>query len=308
MVNADRISSIMRIAFLAAIVAAAILTTGARAQSTDSTYFPMDVGNFWNMAWILDNPFMPWDTLDSGTFSIAGTTTIGTTKYTLLSPGKRFLSSDTIRAAEDGNIYSLYHGKEYLLFDFSAEGDSAYTYPFEYSAHTDTFAYYVNVRERTSCNTFVGTFQNCISFYFDVPGAIDEEKGYTFAPAIGLVSFGGAWEHGSLYGAQVRDRAYVVGVDDPGEPPSRDPLVTLYPNPTRNNLILQIRSNQPAVVAVELFDVLGREVGKIYADVTSGTNRVELDVSNLATGTYAARITTTGPHSSAQERTFVVAR
>ena len=273
----------------------------AAGQSADSTYLPLQVGNSWTMAYILDPPFEPWDTVAVGTFEIAGTAIVNANEYTLLSHHLAF--ADTIRAAADGNIYALTNGIEQLLFDFTADGDSAYTF----AALGYEAPYQVSVKKGMSVQTFVGTFDNCISFAFDVPESIDEEIGYTFAPGVGLVAFSGAWEYGWLVQGKVGERIYITGVDDAAKIATLDPL-SVFPNPVSTDLNLVVTSERPGRVRVSVFDIQGRTIRSFEAVVSQGSNTVKVDAAGLAAGVYALRVVPEDHKSSARTTQFVVAK
>lgn len=67
--------------------------------------------------------------------------------------------------------------------------------------------------------------------------------------------------------------------------------VLAFPNPARDQLVIQV-NGLAGVVAYELFDAAGRAIhGR-----SSFSERVTLDVSALASGTYHARITVDGAY------------
>lgn len=292
-------------AYATPLIIALSIAVPAYSQTADSSFLPLEIGNAWTMAYVLDHPFQPWDTLTAATFEVSDRILLDSTEYTLMSPSKGFMFADTIRTAVDGNIYSMRNGIEQLLFDFTAVGDSAYTYPFD-NAGSD---YYVRVETNVTIKTFVGTFDNCISFYFDVPEAIDEELSYTFAPGVGLVAFGGAWSFGWLYSGQVGDRAYVTGIDDVTEQTRDIELVSIHPNPVADQITIRLQTRQSTNATIDVFDVQGRRVRtSSLAHLPSGQNDVKIDVTNLAAGLYSARISTASMPTSFQAITFVVSR
>ncbi len=53
--------------------------------------------------------------------------------------------------------------------------------------------YVISVKTNIEVTTKAGTFKNCIRFFFDIPGAVDDEISYTFAKGVGVVEINGAW-------------------------------------------------------------------------------------------------------------------
>lgn len=286
-----------------ALIVLLCLTKVASAQTTNPTFLPLDVGNTWTMGYVLQPPLEPPDTLTSATFEIVGQTVVDSNAYAVLSQNEGFVYADTLRMGHDGNIYALRNGTDLLLFDFAAEGDSAYTYPFEF----DSLSYYVHVQKNVSVKTFVGTFEDCVSFFFDVPMAIDEELGYTFAPGVGLVAIGGAWQRGSLLAGQVGGTTYVTRRDKQTAPLVE--LQSMHPNPATSEVVFRIQSDLADEAAIEIFDVLGRKVAAIRtARLSAGQNDITFDVTTLAAGVYAARMSTNSASRFSQVVSFVVAR
>jgi hypothetical protein len=67
-------------------------------------------------------------------------------------------------------------------------------------------------------------------------------------------------------------------------------LVSSYPNPVNGIATIQVVLAKAGNGKLTLYDELGREVRSWEKGVwTAGENRVALDVSNLATGSYVAR-------------------
>lgn len=72
---------------------------------------------------------------------------------------------------------------------------------------------------------------------------------------------------------------------------SADPLLgkatfRLYPNPTREKLILEIESEESRKIAVEFIDMRGRKVSKALPIEIGSNSEHTFDVSNYAVGTY----------------------
>ena len=72
---------------------------------------------------------------------------------------------------------------------------------------------------------------------------------------------------------------------------SVDPLLgkatfRLYPNPTREKLILEIESEESRKIGVEFIDVRGRKVSKVLPIEIGSSTEHTFDVSSYAVGTY----------------------
>ena len=82
--------------------------------------------------------------------------------------------------------------------------------------------------------------------------------------------------------------ASAVELPVPGEP-----VLTVYPNPTRGDLSLDLTMPSPADVLVEVFDVLGRRVmvGP-EAHLAAGTHEIPIHTGSLPAGLYIVRAST----------------
>ncbi len=72
---------------------------------------------------------------------------------------------------------------------------------------------------------------------------------------------------------------------------SQSRQIELYPNPTRNQSMVQINLEQEAAVRITIYDVHGRLV-KVVCDqkIPAGTNDVHVDVSDMAAGPYTIKV------------------
>ena len=65
----------------------------------------------------------------------------------------------------------------------------------------------------------------------------------------------------------------------------------IYPNPAQfGQAFLDIATPEEAVASIQLFDQAGRMVRNMETELYSGVNKVELNVNNLAQGTYFAAV------------------
>jgi thiol-disulfide isomerase/thioredoxin len=68
--------------------------------------------------------------------------------------------------------------------------------------------------------------------------------------------------------------------------------VTLYPNPVSDNLTVEFNSDLASTIRVTAVDIMGRTVKNFGAEnLVRGDNQLQLNVSNLVSGTYFLRIT-----------------
>ncbi len=85
-------------------------------------------------------------------------------------------------------------------------------------------------------------------------------------------------------GFQQAETSFSDGVDD-----LHQWLVdySLYPNPTQDQLILELNTEVPMQLDLEVYDVLGRSVGISVEDwQVKGVDEKTLDLKNLAVGAY----------------------
>lgn len=65
--------------------------------------------------------------------------------------------------------------------------------------------------------------------------------------------------------------------------------LSIYPNPTQDVCLLELRSKASGILRIELFSVTGSKVQTHSQSVRVGSNRINLDVANLPTGIYMVR-------------------
>ena len=73
-----------------------------------------------------------------------------------------------------------------------------------------------------------------------------------------------------------------------GETTEPQPTVNIFPNPASNLLNITFDAAGRTQISIEIMDVNGKIVQT--QAVTDGTNKVELDISNLASGLYVVRV------------------
>ncbi len=100
-----------------------LLPFRVQAQLSDTSFFPLGVGNTWTYFQVLHPPNAPPDTLWRGIYSVAETILIQDTFYYVA--GYPFSLADTLRADDQERIWARLHGKETLEFDIAlAEGET----------------------------------------------------------------------------------------------------------------------------------------------------------------------------------------
>lgn len=68
-------------------------------------------------------------------------------------------------------------------------------------------------------------------------------------------------------------------------------VLTIYPNPVKNNLGIEIRSVRQGRVIAQVMDVKGAVLKQTSFNVVTGTNVNSLDVTNLSNGVYILKLT-----------------
>ncbi len=67
--------------------------------------------------------------------------------------------------------------------------------------------------------------------------------------------------------------------------------LTLYPNPVRGKLVVQLNSKRSNEVAIAVFNSLGNQVMQKNYSIVTGTTQVYADVASLPSGLYTVRVT-----------------
>jgi hypothetical protein len=68
---------------------------------------------------------------------------------------------------------------------------------------------------------------------------------------------------------------------------------SLAPNPATDKTSIQFNVNSAKTVSINLFSVSGQLINSISHEVVSGSNTIDLDVSNLELGTYFIQLSST---------------
>ena len=67
-------------------------------------------------------------------------------------------------------------------------------------------------------------------------------------------------------------------------------VVTIYPNPTKNTLNVDLSTSRVSQTEVKLLDMSGRVVKTVMAQTIKGMNHIKLDISEVAAGVYGLQI------------------
>ena len=87
--------------------------------------------------------------------------------------------------------------------------------------------------------------------------------------------------------------------------PDKFALNQNFPNPFNPTTTLSFVINQPSLVTLKVYDILGREVALLVDEVqTQGTHVLRFDASRLSSGVYVYRLVT-GGEAIAKKMTLV---
>ncbi len=80
----------------------------------------------------------------------------------------------------------------------------------------------------------------------------------------------------------------------PPPPPTPNPTYSLYPNPTKENVIISFDDIVPEKVELELYDMLGR---KIFIELPQSNSQIfEVNLESLAAGVYVYKLNVNGDY------------
>jgi hypothetical protein len=141
------------------------------------TYYPLKIGNVWyyNDQGSTNNPWVK--SIVQRKVEINNKVYFEVTEIYGYDRPYPYIHIDTLCSDGQGRIIEYGNNKEYVVFDFTLENGKTYEYK----------NYVVTVKRIGSINTAVGTLNNCIELFFDIPISVDDEIWYTFAPNVGLI-------------------------------------------------------------------------------------------------------------------------
>ncbi|HET8809477.1 MAG TPA: T9SS type A sorting domain-containing protein [Flavobacteriaceae bacterium] len=128
---------------------------------------------------------------------------------------------------------------------------------------------------------FVGNAQRTVN----ATGGSANISGNLYAYSIGEMVLVGTESSGTLVVTQGVLQAEGTGLGIEEETLLAESL-KLYPNPVANTLYLQPNFPGSGELSLKLFDLRGRLIMQQKADLNSGTERQQMDLSSLQEGTY----------------------
>jgi hypothetical protein len=66
--------------------------------------------------------------------------------------------------------------------------------------------------------------------------------------------------------------------------------INIFPNPAKNNATLALDVKENSNLSVEIYNIVGALVKTVNSNVNIGSNRINLDFTNLNSGIYMANI------------------
>ena len=266
-------------------------TTKAQITCTDTTrhFFPVDIGNSWTYRF-------DFDTTETVQRTIPDTTVIsGITWFTY-----RYNPQFQVLIREDslGRIWKYFPpvDRAWIWFDFTLDDGALYWLPADFGGQ-----YLVSVHKCIPCSTNVGSFNNCVQFYFNDPLLVHEDIIYTFAPGLGIVRE----QHDGWYSYEITSTTLTDVVYEPGAPELFS-LLQNYPNPFNPTTSIRYVLPSSGTVVLRIFDILGQEVATpVNGRKEAGEHAVIWEARDVPTGVYFYRLTAGG---YTQTRTMILVR
>lgn len=243
-----------------------LITSAQNKNNLSYDYFPLAVGNRWTYT-------NSYDTSYKWIKTVYNTTRINGKLCYLYGVQNSF--ADTLFKDSVGNVWKYSFGNERLWFDFTLGDGSTYIYKV-----FDKDTMFVHVRKNLEEDVPAGHYNECIDLFFDIPYLIDDERGYAFAPDVGIIKEYGAWANSALL------RFEIVNIL-----PLEPTLYQNYPNPF--NLYTRICFDIPRTsqTSLKIFDILGREIATVVDELKyPDSYNVLINSSMLASGVYIYRL------------------
>lgn len=136
--------------------------------------------------------------------------------------------------------------------------------------------------------------ENWVDFSEGLPFLNSIEKLLVYGDKILAATSDGLWRRDTL--------DVVTGLtEDENDLPRRLLLLQNYPNPFNNRTTIQYSLEEPSIISIDIFDILGRQIESIKAGPQpAGYHRVIWDAGNLQSGVYLYKILA-GDHSAAEK-------
>ncbi len=260
------------------------LFTAVSITASSQDYFPLSIGNSWTYhEFGIEIPNHPIEIID--TLYVNGDLYY---YYGVNLETAVLICKDSL-----GRIWKYKNGEKSLWFDFTlAEADSYF-----YKDGAPYLNYVVKAYRNLSIKTKFGILEDCISFNFDDPNAVDEEHYYAFGPNIGLIQkstgMGITW---SLDSAIINGKIITEIFSNNISTPQEVKLEQNYPNPFNPTTTISYELPTSGQVIIKIYDLTGRLV-KVIANATqpAGTHSAQWDGTDfcgtpVAAGIYIYRI------------------
>lgn len=240
-------------------------------------YFPLEFGNYW----LYREEGMD----DLARVRILDTLTVDGNLCAYY--GSNRGTADMIFADGLGRIWQYKNNRPVLWFDFTtADADSYF-----YRPDSTLLNYTVKVHKHKTITTKFGVLEECVTFIFDDPHAVDEEKSYTFAPNLGIVDiWSGMGIHHVLESACIHDKLITGISSNKTAFPQKVSLEQNYPNPFNPSTTIAYEIATAGEVEFNLYNMLGQRIRTFKVFTTPGVHRFDLSAKNLSSGVYLYEI------------------
>ena len=265
-------------------------------SQTDSSYFPLDIGNKW--------VYESTDHIYSDTIIVTDTQRVrGKIYYALKEYSYRY----TWFRTDNNKVYIVDTAavhldssniKEYLLYDFSSDIGDKWFVPVKNSNIYCDYADSISLVSKSDIiTTPVDVFSNCYCFLRRLPCRDGGRYKEWFTRGVGRISY----KIETIHGPEDLFLSYlniVTDIPDYNNSPSLRHLMLLqnYPNPFNPTTTISYTIPKACLVTLKVYDVLGKEVATLVKEEKpAGNYKVEFDArsyggSNLPSGVYFYRL------------------
>jgi len=198
------------------------------------------------------------------------------------------------REDSTGHFYEYINGAEQIIMDFNmSPGDSIPTRRFDSGPGGYTVCF-----EKKEVTTFIGTYDQQITFFLDWDSQIiDEEQTFVLQRGVGLAFFKVA-AHFSEYlvGAIIDGVVYgdtnVVSVEEArNETPRHFSLSQNYPNPFNPSTTIRFDLPKAAFVTLKIYSLLGEKIETLVQEFRlAGFHKIHWTAEGLSSGHYFYRL------------------